>query len=143
MKQHVVIAADHAGFELKETLKRDMAKQGIAVDDLGTKDAQSVDYPDFAEALVKWMKAHPGEKGVLICGSGIGMSIAANRHKGIRAALVRGAEEAKLARSHNDANVLCLGARMTDAKVAGEALESFLKTPFEGGRHGKRVEKLG
>ncbi len=142
MKHTIAIASDHAGFELKETLKRDIEQLGYAVNDLGTKDVQSVDYPDFAAALVEWMRAHAGSRGVLICGSGIGMSIAANRHKDIRAALVHNAEEAQLARKHNDANVLCLGARTTTKEDAEAALKAFLTTDFEGGRHAGRVTKL-
>ncbi len=144
MKEHMVaIASDHAGFELKEKLKADIAALGFKVSDLGTQGTQSVDYPDYAEALAEWMKAHEGSKGILICGSGIGMSIAANRHKFIRAALVHDGAEAALARKHNNANVLCLGARTTGVEAAKDALKVFLETPFEGGRHEKRVEKLG
>jgi ribose 5-phosphate isomerase B len=144
MKTDVVaIASDHAGVELKEKLKDEIKKLGLKFEDLGTEGTQSVDYPDYADALVKWIKAHEGNKGVLICGSGIGMSIAANRHKGIRAALVHNGMEAELARKHNNANVLCLGARTTDNMSAKAALKTFLNTAFEGGRHEKRVEKLG
>jgi len=139
----VAIASDHAGFELKEKLKEEISKLGLKAEDLGTKGSESVDYPDYAEALVKWMRLHSGGRGVLICGSGIGMSIAANRHKGIRAALVHNGIEAELARKHNNANVLCLGARTTNNLSAKEALKTFLNTAFEGGRHEKRVEKLG
>jgi ribose 5-phosphate isomerase B len=139
----IAIASDHAGFELKELLKKDLAKLGYAVEDFGTKDTQSVDYPDYAHALAEAIEKTPGSRGVLICGSGIGMSIAANRHKGVRAALVQSAEAAKLSRQHNDANVLCLGARLVSAEAAQDCVKQFLATEFEGGRHAKRVEKLG
>src|SRR4051812_17358825 len=140
---NIVIASDHAGFELKETLKQDIGRLGFGVKDLGTHDTQSVDYPDFANAAAEWMKSHPQDKGVLICGSGIGISIAANRHTHVRAALVTSPEAAKLARQHNDANVLCLGSRLTDKDTARDCVKQFLETPFEGGRHQGRVNKLG
>lgn len=138
----IAIASDHAGFELKENLKRDIEQLGFSVTDLGTHGTQSVDYPDFANALAEWLKKNPHEKGVLVCGSGIGISIAANRHKHVRAALVTSPEAAKLSRQHNDANVLCLGARLTDATTARACLEAFLTTEFEGGRHQGRVAKM-
>ena len=143
MKHTIAIASDHAGFELKEKLKPDIAELGFTVEDLGTKNTQSVDYPDYAHALADWIGAHDGEKGILICGSGIGMSIAANRHRHIRAALCHDDTEARLARQHNNANVLCLGARTTGSEEAKDTLKAFLTTEFEGGRHAKRVEKLG
>ena len=141
--EYIAIASDHAGFELKEKLKEEISRLGFKAEDLGTHDTQSVDYPDYAEALAAWMKTHTGSKGVLVCGSGIGMSIAANRHTFIRAALVHDGKEAALARQHNNANVLCLGSRLVSDSAAKEALKSFIETPFEGGRHEKRVEKLG
>jgi ribose 5-phosphate isomerase B len=143
MTQTIAIASDHAGFELKEKLKQEIIKLGLTPDDLGTHDTQSVDYPDYAEALAQWINTHKDSKGVLVCGSGIGMSIAANRHTFIRAALVHDGNEASLARKHNDANVLCLGGRLITDTAAKDALKQFLETPFEGGRHQKRVEKLG
>ncbi len=138
----IAIASDHAGFELKELLKNTLLQQGYAVDDLGAHGTQSVDYPDYAHALAGIIEKTPHAKGVLICGSGIGMSIAANRHKGVRAALCQTAEAAKLSRQHNDANVLCLGARLVSAEVAKDALAQFLSTGFEGGRHAARIAKL-
>jgi ribose 5-phosphate isomerase B len=143
MKPTIAIASDHAGFELKELLKNDIRECGFEVADLGTHDGLSVDYPDYANGLCDWITGHEDSKGVLICGSGIGMSIAANRHPNIRAALCRDGLSASLARRHNDANVLCLGARLTGSDVAKDALKQFLTTAFEGGRHAKRVEKLG
>ena len=142
MKPTIVIASDHAGVELKALLSQDMEKAGFGVEDLGPMTAQSVDYPDFAKKLCDWIVAHPGSKGVLICGSGIGMSMAANRFAGIRAALCHNGLEASLTRRHNDANVLCLGARLIGQDVARDALTIFLTTEFEGGRHAGRVAKL-
>lgn len=142
MTQTIVIASDHAGVELKALLSKDLAQAGYTMEDLGPQTAESVDYPDFAKKLCEWVLAHSGSKGVLICGSGIGMSIAANRYTGIRAALCHNGLEASLTRRHNDANVLCLGARLIGQDVARDALMIFLKTEFEGGRHKGRVAKL-
>ncbi len=138
----VAIAADHAGFELKSALKEDLAAMGYSILDLGTGGPESVDYPDFAEALVEALRQGQATRGVLVCGSGIGMSIAANRHPGIRAALCHNADAARVARQHNDANVLVLGARMIDVEAARECVQVFFDTPFEAGRHTRRVEKL-
>lgn len=143
IKRAIAIASDHAGVDLKEVLKSDIRSLGFDVNDLGPNDTHSVDYPDFANALADWMSKHADSIGVLICGSGIGMSIAANRHRHIRAALVGGGLEASLARKHNNANVLCLGSRLIGVEVARDALKQFLASEFEGGRHEKRVEKLG
>ena len=139
----VAMAADHAGFELKSALAAVLRDEhGLDVVDLGTASAEPVDYPDYAGRLVATMAAGGADRGVLICGSGIGMSIAANRHPGIRAALCANAEMARLARQHNDANVLVLGSRLTDPAGAADTLRAFLGTPFEGGRHARRVAKL-
>ncbi len=134
---NVYIASDHAGFDLKAYL---LAHKKLI--DLGTYSSDSVDYPDFAAKLVKKIKDDPGSKGILLCGSGIGMSIAANRYNFIRAALVSTKRDAKLARLHNDANVLVLSARHLKAEKALSIIECFLETKFEGGRHQRRVEKL-
>jgi ribose 5-phosphate isomerase B len=139
----IAIAADHAGFELKAVLVDELRKAGVKVVDLGTNSTESVDYPDFADAVAKALKAGKAARGVLVCGTGIGISIAANRHKGVRAALCRDATDARLAREHNDANVLVLGGRTTGVEVARDCLKSFLSTPFSGGRHARRVEKMG
>jgi ribose 5-phosphate isomerase B len=139
----IAIAADHAGFDLKSVLGEELRKAGFDVVDLGTSSADSVDYPDFADALVEAIKAGKAARGVLVCGTGIGISIAANRHKGIRAALCRDATDARLAREHNDANVLVLGGRTTGVETARDCLKSFLSTAFAGGRHVRRVEKMG
>lgn len=138
----IAIASDHAGVDLKRLLSQDIEKSGMQVVDLGPQDTQSVDYPDYAHKLANWMKDKPDSRGVLICGSGIGMSIAANRHKHIRAALVSTSEQAALSRQHNNANVLCLGARHISEETAREATKVFLTTAFEGGRHETRVGKI-
>lgn len=139
----IAIAADHAGFDLKGTLSEELQQAGFKVLDLGTNSAESVDYPDFADALAGAVTDGRVTRGVLVCGSGIGISMAANRHKGVRAALCRDATDARLAREHNDANVLVLGGRITGIEVARDCLKAFLTTPFAGGRHAKRVQKLG
>jgi ribose 5-phosphate isomerase B len=138
----IAIAGDHAGVALKETLKQELQGMGWRVEDLGTQGTQSVDYPDYANKLAQWMKQNPGAKGVLICGSGVGISIAANRHNHIRAVLAYNEHVAQMSRKHNDANVICFGERMMDAETAKSALKEFLNTEFEGGRHTGRVEKL-
>lgn len=142
MPETVAIAADHAGFELKEILKAELAAQGKEVLDLGTNGPASVDYPDFAAMLAQALAEGRAERGVLVCGTGIGISIAANRHRAVRAALCHDSVSARLARAHNDANVLALGARLIGTEVAKECLRVFLNTPFEGGRHAGRVAKL-
>ena len=139
----IAIASDHAGFHLKEVLGGELLKLGYGVLDLGPENDESVDYPDFAQALAQSLSEGQATRGVLVCGSGIGMSIAANRHPGIRAALCQNAEAARLARQHNDANVLALGERMIGEEAAKECLRVFLSTEFEGGRHARRVAKLG
>ena len=138
----VAIGADHAGFELKAVLAGELGRMGYSVLDLGTSGPDSVDYPDYAAAVVSAMSAGRARWGVLVCGSGIGMSIAANRHPGIRAALCHDPEMARLARQHNDANVLVLGARLIDAAAARACLQIFFETAFEAGRHARRVAKL-
>jgi ribose 5-phosphate isomerase B len=138
----IVIAADHAGVDLKVGLKAVLEALGHDVLDLGTHDAASVDYPDFANAMAAALKSGPATRGVLICGTGIGISIAANRHAHIRAAVCWNRESAGLARSHNDANVLAIGARLIPPDLAQEILKVFLDTPFESGRHVRRIAKL-
>ncbi|MGE0744325.1 MAG: ribose 5-phosphate isomerase B [Rhodospirillales bacterium] len=141
--RRVAVAADHAGFELKAALVKILRDDlGCEAIDLGTTSSESVDYPDYAGRVVEAIRGGGADRGVLVCGSGIGMSIAANRHTGIRAALCATAETARLARQHNDANVLVLGSRTTDAATAAECLRAFLATAFEGGRHARRVAKL-
>ena len=138
----VVLAVDHAGFELKAALKEQLSAMGYAILDLGTSGPEAVDYPDCANAAAKAMAEGLAARAVLSCGSGIGMSIAANRHSGIRAALCHEAEAARLSRQHNDANVLVLGARVIDPETAKACVEAFFTTDFEAGRHVRRVEKL-
>jgi ribose 5-phosphate isomerase B len=138
----VVIASDHAGFALKSELKEQLRAGGYDVLDLGTDGPESVDYPDFGHALAQAIESGKAERGVLVCGSGIGISIAANRHKGVRAANCHDETSARLARQHNDANVLALGARLVGAEVAHQCLRVFIETPFEGGRHTRRVAKI-
>ncbi|MBC8338783.1 MAG: ribose 5-phosphate isomerase B [Rhodospirillales bacterium] len=139
----IAIASDHGGFELKTELRKDLMDMGYSVLDLGSDSLDSVDYPDFGYALAGAMKEGKAKRGVLICGSGIGISIAANRDTDIRAALVHDALTAKLARQHNDANVICFGGRTIGPEVARDCLKIFLETEFEeGGRHTRRVNKL-
>ena len=138
----IAIACDHAGFDLKSTLKDELESQGFSVVDLGTNGDESVDYPDFAFLLVSAIANGKADQGILVCGSGIGISIAANRHPNIRAALVHDALGARMCRLHNDANVICFGGRMIGIEVALDCLKTFLQTEFEGGRHAQRVDKM-
>lgn len=141
--EKIFIASDHAGFELKEFLVKELTKLGFLVSDLGCDSAEkSVDYPDYAKKLCQKITAKNNLRGILICGSGIGISIAANRFKHIRAALCYSAKAAKLSRAHNDANVLCLGARLTKNSSALSIAKAFLSSKFEGARHERRVAKL-
>lgn len=139
----IAIAADHAGFDLKTTLVRELEQMGYRVLDLGTNGPDSVDYPDFGRKVAAAIAGGQAGKGVAICGTGIGISIAANRQPGIRAALCHDVLTARLARQHNDANILALGARVIGAEMAKDCLKAFLTTEFEGGRHAARVAKLG
>ncbi len=136
----IAIASDHAGFELKEDIKSLLKNYEIL--DLGTNSTESVDYPDFGKAAGEAISSGKADLGIVICGSGIGISIAANRNPKVRCALCTTVEMAKLSRQHNDANILALGARITDKSTAVEIVKAFLSTKFEGGRHEKRVEKL-
>lgn len=138
----IVVGSDHAGFSLKETLKASLKAKGFETLDIGTHSTESVDYPDFGHKLAAEIEAGTATRGVLVCGSGIGISIAANRHRAVRAANCTSPEMAKLARQHNDANVLALGERLVPEEVALECLDAFLETEFEGGRHQLRVEKI-
>ncbi|MHA1570362.1 MAG: ribose 5-phosphate isomerase B [Alphaproteobacteria bacterium] len=139
----IVIATDHAGVDLKNVMKEDLRALGFEVLDLGTQGSDSVDYPDMADALAEAMSGGEVERGVLICGSGLGMSMAANRHRHIRAASCCDATSARLARQHNDANVLALGARLIGVEAARDCLRAFISTKFEGGeRHQRRVGKM-
>ena len=140
----IVMASDHAACELKSYLKEALGQEGYEIIDLGTNDSsQSVDYPDKAYALAKSIKRKEADCGILLCGSGIGMSIAVNRYSFIRGALVHSEEYARLARQHNDANVLVLGGRFLDKEEAMKITKVFLTTDFEAGRHERRIAKLG
>jgi ribose 5-phosphate isomerase B len=142
MSETVAIAADHGGFELKSILVPELRALGFTVLDLGTTNGDAVDYPDMAERLTAAMREGRATRGVLICGSGIGMSIAVNRHRELRGALVHDALTARLARQHNDANVLVLGGRLLGPELAKDCLKTFFTTGFDGGRHARRVAKL-
>jgi len=139
----IVIASDHAGLPLKEELVAALRETGrVEVEDLGTHDASSVDYPDYAHQAATLVREGKHRFAILVCGSGVGMSIAANKHVGIRAVVCSEPYSAAMARRHNDANVLCMGARVVGPGLAREILEAFLAQEFEGGRHVRRVEKL-
>ena len=138
----ISIGADHAGYELKESIKKALAARGIAVDDVGTYSGDSVDYPDYAAKVATRVVSGESDRGILVCGTGIGMAMAANKIHGIRAAPAHDAASARLGREHNDANVLTLGARLTQTDLALELVRIFLDTPFEGGRHQRRVDKI-
>lgn len=142
MPKPILIASDHAGFALKQHLRLALQRLGLPFEDLGTDSEASVDYPDFAHRLAQALGEGRAERGVLVCGSGQGMVMAANRHAGVRAALPHDEAAARLARQHNDANVLALGARVTPPDQAERILRAFLETPFEGGRHQRRVDKI-
>ena len=138
----IVLAADHGGFELKEVIKEQLRKGGYQVDDVGCSSGVSVDYPDYAAMAVARIVSGECDRGILICGTGIGMSIAANRHPSIRAANCHDEYTTTMSREHNDANVLCLGARVIDAETALKLVMIWLRTEFAGGRHLRRVGKL-
>ncbi|HWE73627.1 MAG TPA: ribose 5-phosphate isomerase B [Stellaceae bacterium] len=142
MPDIVAVAADHGGYELKAALLPELKALGFAVLDLGTDSADSVDYPNFANAVAEVMAGGRAQRGMVICGTGIGISIAANRHRHIRCALAHDVTTAQLARQHNDANVLALGARVIGLEVAKACVRTFFTTAFEGGRHARRVVQL-
>ena len=138
----IAIGADHAGYELKEKIKQRLTQQGISIQDEGTASSESVDYPDFARKVGEDVAGHKADLGVLVCGSGIGMAIAANKVPGVRAANVTSEYEAQMSREHNDANVLALGARVLKEDEAFAIVDKWLHTAFAGGRHQKRVDKI-
>ncbi len=138
----IALAADHAGFELKENVRESLLAEGHEVVDLGANSAQSTDYPDYAEAVGRRVASGAVDRGVLVCSTGVGMSIAANKIQGVRAALAMNEDEVRLTRAHNDANVLTLGARYLQLDEARRLIGVFLETPFEGGRHARRVAKI-
>ena len=140
--ERIAVASDHAGVGLKSVAAELLRELGFEVLDLGTNGPDSVDYPDFAGKMAAALKAGDAARGVLICGTGIGISIAINRHRHIRAARCTDATDARLAREHNDANVMALGARTIGEETARDCIRTFLSTPFEGGRHQRRVDKM-
>jgi ribose 5-phosphate isomerase B len=142
MPEEILIAADHAGFELKEKLEAELKRLGFAVKDLGTNSKDSTDYADYAHPLAKEVSEGRAKRGVLLCGTGLGMSYVANRYPNVRAAVTWSPEVAELARSHNDANVLVLPARFVTDDDAVKILRTWLATPFDGGRHERRVLKI-
>jgi ribose 5-phosphate isomerase B len=136
------IGSDHAGYALKEALKRALSDWGVAFEDLGTFDETSTDYPDYAHEVASGVASGKYQRGVLVCGTGLGVAMTANRHKGVRAAPCTDSYAARMTRAHNDANVLCLGSRIVGPGLAEDILKAFLDGQFEGGRHAKRVEKI-
>ncbi len=138
----ICIASDHGGFNLKENIKDFLIKKNISIIDLGPYENKTVDYPDFAKRLANRIKAKKSDAGILICGSGTGMAISANKIKTIRAAVCYSLKSTRLSREHNNANIMTLGARLTNKKLSLKLVEIFLKTKFEGGRHLKRVNKI-
>ena len=138
----IVLASDHAGFKLKEEIKKFLIKKRKKIVDIGTKNTNSVDYPDYAHLLSKKMKKDKNQFGILICGSGIGMAMTANKHKNIRAAMCYNTKSTKLSRLHNNANVITIGSRLIKKNVALKCISVFLKTEFDGGRHSRRVKKI-
>jgi ribose 5-phosphate isomerase B len=143
MPETIIIGSDHAGFDLKERVKEWLEDRGFEVEDVGTRSpAEQVDYPDFAHLVADAVSSGRRARGVLVCGTGIGVSMAANRHAGVRAAVVCNEDTARLARQHNDANVLALGGRTLDPLVAERILDVWLTTPFAGDRHARRIAKI-
>ena len=138
----IALGADHAGYHLKDSLKRLLDEMGAAYEDFGTSSGQSVDYPDFAKAVAEGVAHGRFDRGILVCGTGVGMAIAANKVDGVRSAPIVDTDTATLARAHNDLNVLALGARALPESRAREIVKTFLQTPFEGGRHATRVAKI-
>jgi ribose 5-phosphate isomerase B len=138
----IIIGSDHAGFTLKESVKGFLSSAGIRVFDAGTHRDESVDYPDYGVLTAGRVSSGEFEKGILVCGSGVGMAIVANKFPGIRAALCLDEETARLARQHNDSNILVLAGRKTETAAAQRIIKTWLETPFEGGRHQKRLDKI-
>jgi ribose 5-phosphate isomerase B len=142
MPDPVILGSDHAGFELKERLKKTLDRLGVPWEDVGAHSIDSVDYPDFAHPVAEAVASGRFARGLVLCGTGLGVSMAANRHPGVRAAVAYDEKTARLSRAHNDANVLALGGRSLDPALAERILEIFLTTPFAGGRHARRVAKI-
>ena len=142
MAPRIVISSDHGGFELKDKLVQYLEAKPVDLLDLGVHTAESVDYPDRAHAVAEAVLSKQADFGIVICGTGIGVSMAANRHRGIRAALCTDPYMARMSRAHNDANVLCLGGRIISPSLAEEIVDAFLSGAFDGGRHARRIEKI-
>ena len=138
----VIVGSDHGGFNLKNTIVSELKEKGVDMTDFGPGSADSVDYPDFAKPLAEKVAAGEYDKGILICGTGIGMSISANKVKGIRCALVHDTFSARATREHNDSNILAMGERVIGKGLASDIVDIWLNTEFEGGRHEKRVRKI-
>ena len=138
----IAIGADHAGFALKDQVRDALRQAGHDVVDAGTNSAESTDYPDYAKSVAQDVVSGAADRGILVCSTGVGMSIAANKVDGIRAALAVNPEEVRLTRAHNDANIITLGARYTDPQAANEMVRVFLETPFDAGRHARRIGKI-
>ena len=138
----IFISSDHAGFKLKEDIKSHLSKKKISFKDMGPFNDDRVDYPDYAHNVARKVKTNKNNVGILVCGSGMGMNIAANRHKNIRAAQCFNLKSTKLSRLHNDANIITLGSRLLNKKLALNCVNTFLNTKFEGGRHIKRIKKI-
>ena len=138
----ICIASDHAGLNLKEDIKNFLVNNNISIIDIGPYDNKSVDYPDYAKKLAKRVKSKKSDLGILVCGSGTGMAISANKIKSIRAAVCYNAMSTRLSRQHNNANIIALGARLTNKRLSLKLVEIFLKTKFEGGRHLRRIKKI-
>ena len=138
----IAVASDHAGLDLKNALTIEIQKKGLLVRDFGTTTADSCDYPDFAHEVARAIETGEVKRAVLVCGTGVGMSIAANRHSGVRAVVCSETLSARMSRQHNDANVLCIGARVVGVGTAIDIVQAFLATTFEGGRHAARVAKI-
>lgn len=142
MAQKIGIGSDHAGFEAKEEIKKYLKEEGLDFEDFGTNSTDSCDYPDYARKVAEAVSKGQCQRGILVCGSGIGVSIVANKVRGVRAALCHDASSAKLSRLHNDANVICFAGRTTPIETIKEALQTWLSTEFEGGRHQNRIDKI-
>jgi len=141
-KPRIALGADHAGYHIKEAIRQFLENAGYPVDDMGTWSEESVDYPDYGKAVADRVAAHQDVYGIAVCGTGMGISIAANKVPGIRAAVAHNVDTARLAREHNDANVLAMGGRVVNGTEAIEMVQTFLRTTFAGGRHARRVEKI-
>jgi len=142
MAAPLLVASDHAGFELKERMKTVLDRMGVAYEDLGPDSLEPVDYPDYARKVAEAVANGRADRGLLVCGSGQGMAMTANKYRGVRAAVAADEETARLSRQHNDANVLALGGRLIDPERGERILKTWLETPFEGGRHIRRVQKI-